>query len=86
MTTVWEQPRERMPAGRPPDPVFADLAQNLKAAPGVWALLKVYKSRGSAAGVASHIRRGSYPAFPAGEFEVVARDEKVYVRAKETDG
>lgn len=80
----WEEPRPAIKSGPKENPEWTSIADTLRATPGRWALLKEYKSRGSASGVATHIRSGAYQTFPAAEFDAVSRDQKVYVRAKES--
>lgn len=80
---MWEEPRKAFPQGRKPNPEFIRIAEECRRHPGRWALLKEYTSKSSAVGSAGHMRRGTYKTLPPTEFEFAARDEKVYIRAKE---
>jgi hypothetical protein len=81
----WEEPRKehgnsRSQAGSP----WWDIANELRAKPGCWALVHEGK-HGTASGWQNRIKKGSRPAFePAGSFEAVTNTEaevtKLYAR------
>jgi hypothetical protein len=75
----------------PPTPTFPTtstrygvIADELRARPGEWALIVVYAMPWIARNVVGFIRRGAFNAFPAGQFEAVARTvdgkHRVYAR------
>lgn len=65
---VWEEPNRRDGRGKPRKD-WANIASQLRASPGNWALIDTDVAASSAA----QIRAGKNKAFPEGEFEVTVR-------------
>ena len=71
--------------GARPKGWHGEVARQLRARPGEWAVIDVYGSQASAAGVAYQIRMGGYSAYqPRGAWEAVSRlvdgENRVYAR------
>lgn len=71
----WEEPDPRPRKNRSP---YYDIAEELRARPGEWALIREGMSRGAARGLAVRMTkgdkgvRGGGPFWPPGSFEAVA--------------
>lgn len=79
---VWEEP-PRVSRGQS-RAAFLDIAEKLRANPGVWAMVAKFDRVGRAGSIAGHINRGRYEGITAGEFEAVSRsvegEYRVYAR------
>lgn len=78
----WEEP-PRVTRGRS-RAAFMEVADKLRANPGVWACIARYGKTGSAGSIAAHISKGRYDGIEPGEFEAVSRNVdgefRVYAR------
>lgn len=84
MTAIvrWENPPPPHPRGgmRETTGKWRAIDNELRSAPGRWALVVVCPSDNTAASIAHHIRMGTVRPLARGDFEAVARRDHVYAR------
>lgn len=61
--------------------MYSDEADKIRANPGTWYMMRAFRQPCTARNLAYHINRGSYRAFPKGEFRASVRGlTSVYVQ------